>query len=256
MAEPELIEFVRKHIKDHGADALRKQLLQDGVAPEDIEEALVLAAAPPTTAVPRRKGRLGRLALMAGGALLGAAALMSLQKGKHPPAPPAGPEGGQVQPPGDPVFRGHYGYLLKLPNGYSATASFKDPGKTIETVYLYPTGTNPTHFIHEGLFGQLGIMRLEVAPRRVPQGLIGLETLQAWVTAQLRAEKSAYQNKPLNVNGMPGFLISVSEPFTSAKAYLVGQKVYYVLLTGKESPELNDLISSLAEVAPHDNPGK
>src|SRR5258708_16557321 len=44
--------------------------------------------------------------------------------------------------------------------------------RKMEVVYIFPKGTDPTNFGDEGLYAQLGILRLEVSSRRIPEGLI------------------------------------------------------------------------------------
>ena len=38
--DPELVDYLRKHLKEYGADALRSQLLSEGIPEEDIDSAL------------------------------------------------------------------------------------------------------------------------------------------------------------------------------------------------------------------------
>lgn len=247
VADSELVAYLRKHLPGYGEKALRAQLTKDGVPAADVEAALAELA----RSAGRPGGRKAALwAVLGGGVLLLLAGLMSVEK----PAPSAG---GASPAGGDPlVYRGHYGYILKTPRGYEAQAGFRDPHKTEEIVYLFPKGTDPQHFIHEGLYGHLGILRLEVSPRRVPQGFIGVDALKAGVTFQLDRQKHQYRARDLIVHGMPAFVINVEKPFRSVKAYLVGQKVRYTLTAGEDNAVFNEVLSSLLEASPHDRPGQ
>lgn len=259
--DPELLSYIRTHLKTHGAEAVRKQLLADGVEAARVDSALAEVSASPKKPGPPRRS-LAVFALSGGVLLLAIAGYLSMQKAPEPrqaSAPDSDrprPDTGLAQEQEDNVFRGHYGYMLKLPAGYGASGGFSDPGKTLEVVHLFPIGTDPTHFIHEGLYGQLGIVRMEVYPRRRPEGSIGLPGLKALALSRLQTERATYTTKPLMINGMAGIQVSSTEPFVYVKAYLVGQKVVYTITGGSESELFTNLLSSLLEVSPHDNPGK
>lgn len=251
-ADPQLVEFLRANLPSQGEAPLRKQLLEDGFSEKEITEALLLLEQDAQNA----RNKPLRYAAYGGALCLLLALVISVRK----PPPPSAPEGPPDAPAEflvqDSIFHGHYGYIFKLPPGYAAEGSFTDAGKTREAVHIFPRGTDRTHFIHEGLYGQLGILRLEVSPRRVPQGMIGLEALRAWVVRNLAAEKAVYTVRTTVVHEMPAFVSVVTEPFSSARAYVIGQKVYYTLVGGSENALFNDLLSSLIEVDPHDRPGR
>ncbi|HVE11866.1 MAG TPA: hypothetical protein VNI01_00610, partial [Elusimicrobiota bacterium] len=250
--------FVRENLKAHGADAVRRRLEDDGVAPDDIAAALAEAAPSPP-----KKARNRMLPLAAGAAVLAAIGAVLMGHGPQkekaggaaPPVPTAPDPYSDSSAPEERIFRGHYGYILKLPQGYEADADFADAGKIQEVVHFFPKGTDRQHLINEGLYGALGILRLEVSPRRVPQGLIDSPTLATWVTTKLARDKAKFEKRDQSVHGMQGFVIAESEPFASAKAYIVGQKVYYTLTAGSENSVFNAILSSITEVNPHDEPG-
>lgn len=264
MADPHLVDYIRQHAAAFGPEVLRQHLAAQGVPPAEVEAALTEAlpvmpplvavpappppgAVPPT--VPPRPRRASRAAV-AVGALAGGLGLMAVSffMGRQPAAPRPGAGGGKPAAPAEAsLFHGSYDFILKLPAGYAASDSFSDAERTMEVVYVYPQGTDPQHFIDDGLYDHLGILRLEVLPRRVPQGFIGMDTLKQWVTKQLDADKSLYEPKTTVVNGMPAFIVKVSRPFQSRKAYLVGEKVRYVLVGGYENPVFDEVLQTLAE---------
>jgi len=258
MANPELVQYIRQHLKIHGESAVRAQLLAEGIAPEEVDAAFA--------SIPKPKpklyvtGKPAVLALCAGAILIGIAAYVALVKPRSPDETSA-PEGGP-QKPGPAaaddagIFRGHYGYMFKLPPGYQAAGGFDDPLKSHEVVHIYPSGTNPTHFIHDGLYGQLGILRIEAAPRRRPDGSIGIETLKAVAFSRLKADRATYTSRTLFVNGLPALIVSVTQPFAQVKVYVVGQKVYYIVTAGADNELFNGILETLVEVAPHDSPGR
>ena len=260
VANPELVRYIRQHMKAHGESAIREQLLAEGIAPEEVDSAF--ACLPKPRQPLRAKGKRAILALCAGTALIGVAAYVAMQKPHSPdettpaqsnPPPPAA---GASSADETGIFRGHYGYMFKLPAGYEAVGGFDDPAKTHEVVHVYPRGTNPTHFIHEGLYGQLGILRIEASPRRRPDGIIGIEALKNVALSRLKADRATYTTRSLFVNGLPAFIISVTQPFAQVKAYLVGQKVYYIITAGADNELFNGILETLVETTPHDSPGR
>ncbi|MBI5242849.1 MAG: hypothetical protein HY922_04080 [Elusimicrobia bacterium] len=258
MPNPELVTYIRQHLKTFGEAAIREQLLADGIAQEEVD--LAFAAIIKPRKGPYVKGKLAIFAVCAGVILIAVAVFIGLEK---PPSPEeiaaqAAASRPPTSAPADDsgVFKGHYGYMLKLPTGYQAAGGFDDPMKTHEVAHLYPSGTSPTHFIHEGLYGQLGILRIEAAPRRRPQGMVGIETLKAIALSRLKLERATYTSRVIFVNGLPAFIVSTTQPFAQVKAYLVGQKVYYIVTAGEDNDLFNNILQTFVEAAPHDTPGR
>lgn len=265
MADQRIVSYIREHVASFGPEALRKHLLEQGVSEADLKEAMAEAmpvmpplvaipappppgALPPT--VPVKKKKASRAGIVVG-ALCGGLGLMalSLMMGREDkPQKPAEPPPASAEPS---IFRGSYEFILKLPAGYRAAGSFKDAEKTMEVVYVHPSGTDPQHFIDDGLYEHLGILRLEVIPRRVPQGFVGMDTLKEWVTRQLDTEKATYVPRTTVVNGMPAFIVTVSKPFQYRKAYIVGDKVRYTLIGGHQNPVFDEVLATIAETGGH-----
>ncbi|MDE2291744.1 MAG: hypothetical protein KGL53_06645 [Elusimicrobia bacterium] len=259
MADARLVDYIRQNAPAFGADVLRKHLLTQGVAPEDLEAAMseALPTMPPLVAIPAppppgaipptvpgRKRRKPKAAVIIG-ALAGGFGLMAVSyfMGNTPSQPPK-PSAAAEEPS---LFHGADDFILKLPAGYKATDTYSDAEKTVEVVYIYPEGTDPQQFIDEGLYGSLGILKLKVMPRRVPQGFIGMDALKSWVTQELLQDKADFQSKTTVVNGMPAFIVTVQKPFQSRKAYLVGEKVRYTLIGGYSNPVFDEVLQTLAE---------
>src|SRR5208282_1395215 len=116
--------------------------------------------------------------------------------------------------PNDPhqAFLGHYGYVLRLPLGYQSLSDFKDPEQKIEVVYLFPNGTDLNNLPNEGLYGPLGILRLEVSPRRIPGGNQGLELARNEVIKSLQQQKTVYSMRDTLVGGLQAIVINVGDP--------------------------------------------
>ncbi|TBR24802.1 hypothetical protein EPO15_03365 [bacterium] len=259
MADPHLVAYIREHAPAWGTDALKRHLLSQGVDAAQLDAALAEAAptltplvsvppapppgaSPPTAPGRRRASKAGLIV----GALCGGLGLMALSlfMGRTP-APdtkasaPAPEEAG--------LFHGRYGFIVKLPPGYEARSSFTDAEKTLEVVYIYRQGTDPQHFINEGLYEHLGILRIEVLPRRVPQGFVGMDALKDYVLRQLAADKSVFEQRATMVNGMPAFIVKVAKPFQIRRGYVVGDKVRYTVAGGFENPVFDQVLETLAE---------
>lgn len=265
MADPHLVAYIREHAPAWGTDALKRHLLAQGVDPAQLDAALLEAtpmltplvavppapppgATPPTA--PGRKRPASKAALVVG-ALCGGLGLMALSMfmGREPApadkAPATAPSGGEGEDGA--LFHGRYGFIVKLPPGYEARSSFTDAEKTLEVVYIYRQGTDAQHFIHDGLYEHLGILRLEVLPRRVPQGFVGMDALKDYILRQLAADKAQFEQRSTMVNGMPAFIVKILKPFQIRRAYIVGEKVRYTLVGGFENPVFDQVIETLAE---------
>lgn len=271
MADPKLVAYLRKTVPQYGADPVKEKLIEEGVSEAEIDEALAVAIKPA-----QRKTPLliyGGFALFAVGAAL---MLFSMDKGKPadkkeplavmPPSDPAAPGDPAAPPAADPTapapqpeaqkgpFMGHYGYLLQAPPGYATMRQFKELGNRTEVVFLFPEKTDPTNFVNEGLYGQLGILRLEVSPLKILQGTIGLDSLKGGITKTLNARGDTYTLSETKVGNLNGFVVNISAPFPLVQAFVVGTKVLYVFTGGVDDPVFRNTLLSLTEVSPHDKP--
>ena len=245
MPDPKLVAYLRKHVPRFG---------EEGVSESEVDEALAAAIKPP------KKMPLGVYAVC-GAVMLGAiAAYLSLDKAQTTPeagsSAAAPKEAVPAQPdPAKGPFMGYYGYLLQVPPGYSTQTGFKDLGNRTEVVFLFPEKTDPTNFGNEGLYGQLGIMRLEVSPLRIAQGTIGLDSLKAGISQTLNNRGDTYEMKDTTAGGgLPGFVVKITSPFPLVQAFIVGTKVMYVLTAGQDNDIFRNTVQSINELSPHDNP--
>lgn len=269
MADPHLVAYIREHAPAWGTDSLKRHLLAQGVDAAQLDAALLEAtptmtplvaippapppgAAPPTAPGRRKRGSKAGLIV---GALCGGLGLMALSlfmgREQAPDTKPPVAATGGGEPEDAALFHGRYGFIVKLPPGYEARSSFTDAEKTLEVVYIYRQGTHAQHFIHDGLYEHLGILRLEVLPRRVPQGFVGMDALKDFVLRQLASDKSQFEQRSTMVNGMPAFIVKILKPFQIRRAYIVGEKVRYTLVGGFENPVFDQVIETLAETGSH-----
>ncbi|MBI3548878.1 MAG: hypothetical protein HY078_07560 [Elusimicrobia bacterium] len=248
--DPELVDYLRKNIKKYGVDALKSQLMSEGISEDDIESAI--------EATTRRKLSNKRLVPLIVGASAALTLLVLLVLFSRKPSKPIAPVNmsGQfdkkaVSGPAGPSrpFIGHSGYVLQLPPDYSAVSDFKDLSRKMEIVYLFPKGTDPQNFGDEGIYGQLGILRMEVSSRRIPEGMISMEAVRRGVSRTLQNRRATFTSREVQVGGMPAIIINITEPFPLTQSFVLGSKVIYVLTGGLEDQRFTGVLESLREVS-------
>jgi hypothetical protein len=233
MVQPEIIAYLRANLKKHPIDQLREQLASEGVSELDFNEALKAAM---------QKKNAARLFLAAGLAVLGAAAglmLMSPDPETTLPEMPKAPE--------ESAFVGHSGYVIRLPRDYMAVASFKDAKKTWEVVHFCKIGTDPTNFLNEGLFAQLGIVRLDVEPNTLAGNLNDVEMLSRIVTRRLQARGDKFVIKNLQVSSLRGIQITTELPNPGVEAFILGQRFLYRFTAGQVDEIYLEIVNSLRD---------
>lgn len=237
----DLVVYFRKHLKKFGEEALTNRLLEEGVDAQQIALALAEAKRPPQ---PMKKA----LPLMISGFSLLFACLYFAQDQKPAEKRPRATQAASSEPR---PFLGSYGYVVQPPPGYENFSEFRDSSRTQEVVYFFPSGTDPAQFGHEGLYGQLGIIRLEVSPRRIPDGRLGIEQIRSAMAARLNARKVPFTERELLVSQFPAILINIAEPVNLTQTFVIGRRVLYVLTAGKEDQLYLDMLASLQEVSSH-----
>jgi hypothetical protein len=255
-ARAEVVEYLKGNLKKFPADALRAQLAKEGVTDAEFDAALREALKPPpaepTKVRARASGILARVLMFAGlGAIVAAAALAIFQK------PAAGPGGDTAAASaaatttqagsGESGFVGHSGYVIKLPPGYAAVQRFKDERKTVEVVHFCKADTDPTNFLDEGLFGQLGIVRLRVEPSPIPDDLHGLENLTALVQQRAAARGEKFALKNLQISTMRGVQLTYEAPFPRVESFLLGRNMLYSFTAGEDDDIYRSLLESLRD---------
>lgn len=260
MADPKLVAYLRQNVPKYGEQPIKDKLIEEGLTETEVDEALAVAIKPERKKKPTLVIALGFSIFVIGAVLV----FFSLEKpvpatgGVERPAV-GGAEPGTAPPPSAPVvpkgpLLGHYGWMLQVPPGYATQTAFKDLGNRTEVVYFFPEGTDPTNFVNEGLYGQLGIMRLEVSPLRIAQGTIDIDSLRGGITQTLNKRGDTYELKDTSAGGLRGFVVRISSPFPLTQAFVVGSKVMYVLTSGVDEPKFQNLLQGLTEVSPHDRP--
>lgn len=242
-AKPEIVVYLRQHLKQFTAAQLRAQLAQEGVSDMEFDEALKEAKLPPPPA--KKSGLAAKIFLAGGLAAVIIAALVSLSK--KPDEETSGPPSAPPVMPSESGFVGHYNEVVRLPKEYTAVQNFQDEAKTIELVYFCKAGTDPTQFLNEDLFGQLGIVRLRVEPREFSDDLDGLAALTHVVTSRAAARGEKYALKNIQISSMRGIQLNYDMPDARVEAFILGDKVLYIFMAGEEDETYRDILNSLRD---------
>ncbi len=252
MPRADVVAYLRANLKKFPEDVLRHQLHTEGVEDHEFDEALAEVKKPkaaPTKAKATASKKLARLLMASGVCVLSGALILGfLQKRKKTGA--AAAAGDTSVPPTAATEKGYVGasgYVVRLPDGYSAVQSFMDDKKTVERVHFCKVGTDPTNFLDEGLFGQMGIVRLTVQPSPIPDDLNGIDSLTQSVTARAQARGEKFTLKNIQVSSMRGVQVTYDAPFPRVEAYLLGHNVLYSFFAGQEDEIYRTLLQSLRD---------
>ena len=247
MLRPEVVQYLRENLPKHSVDALRRQLHEEGVSEIDFEHSLADALRGPKSAPTSRKknpaSKASRLALMGGLVLVTGAVLFAFSRISSSPAPAPEPAAAS----GESGFVGAHGWVVRLPADYAGVSEFKDSSKTDEIVHFAKRGTDPTNFLDEGLYGQMGIVRLEVAPSQFPPNLTGAASLANAVRNKTAAHGEKYIMKTIQIGTLPGVQVNIQSPFPRVEAYILGRNDLYFFSGGQEDEIWRDIVLSLRD---------
>lgn len=250
----DVIAYLRENLKRFPIDQLRAQLSADGVSDYEIDEALRIVLRAPTAAsginkaAPKNKAP-ARLLIAGGVVIVGIVAVLVATGSRTPSAPPAEPTAAPTASAVEGGFVGRGGWVIGLPKDYSAIQGQADPKRSAEVVHFARGGTDPTNFLHEGLFGQLGIVRLEVRPSPLAGTLSGPDSLSATISGRLAANGDKFTVKPLQVGSLRGVQFTIEPPNAGVEGYLLGRQLMYRFTAGQEDEIYRELVNSLRD--PH-----
>lgn len=246
MVRDEVVEYLRQNLARFKLEELRQQLQSEGVSERDFEDSLREAQRTKRSAAGKTRQPPNPKLLAALGAifLVGLALIltMSTDGGKRP-----GEEPLPQSQAGESGFVGHRGWVVRLPAAYMGLTTFKDAHKTHETVYFCKRGTDPSQFLDEGLYGQLGIVRVEVLPTPFFPNPAGIAQLTNAVSRKLAANGEKFTVKPLQIGRLTGIQVQVEAPYPRIEAYLVGQRDLYFFFAGQEDDIWRDIVMSLRD---------
>lgn len=248
MIRPEVVQYLRDNLPKFSVEALRRQLHEEGVSDVDFEHCLADALRGPKTVPTSRtkkktSSKPARLALVGGVVLIVGAALYALSQKSAPPPPAEAPP----SPSGESGFVGADGWVVRLPKDYVGFSQFKDSSKTDELVHFAKRGTDPTNFLDPGLFGEMGIVRLEVAPSEFPANLTGAASLANAVRRKTEAHGEKYVMKNIQIGTLPGVQVNIQAPFPRVEAYILGENDLYFFYGGQEDDVWRDIVLSLRD---------
>jgi len=172
-------------------------------------------------------------------ALAGVLALLNRKPAPSVPVPASYPK--------ESAFLGRSGYVIGLPPGYATLQEFKDAQKRVEVVHFFKAGTDPTSLLDEGLYGELGIVRLEVSPNDFSPDLNGLAQLTELVKSRALRRGEKFTVKNLALSPLRGVQFNFDAPFARVEAYILGQKVLYSFMAGQDDEIYRALINSLRD---------
>lgn len=252
MVRPEVVEYLKQNLQKFPVEDLRRQLYAEGVSDIDFEQCLTEALRAPKPVPTSRKtvkkpaSKAAKLMLIAGLALIGGVGLYALsQKSPAPAAPAAAPE--PAASTGESGFVGAHGWVVRLPKDYVGMSEFKDSSKAVETVHFCKRGTDPTNFLNDGLFGQMGIVRLTVLPSEFPPNPTGAANLANAVSRKTTAHGEKFVMKSIQIGTLPGVQVNVQAPFPRVEAYVLGQGDLYFFYAGQEDDIWRDIVLSLRD---------
>jgi hypothetical protein len=248
MPRPDVVEYLREHLKNFPIETLRKQLAEEGVTDADFNDSLTEAERTPAPTKPKsppaKPANVAALAfLVIGVALILAIGVYAIsQKPKLAPL-----EGNTENPSGESAFIGHAGWIVRLPKDYAGVSDFTDSSKRSQVIYFCKKGTDPTNFLNEGLFGQLGIVKLEVLPTQFPNNPTGIASLSRMASDKYTRSGEKFTMKNMQVATLPGVSVTVLSPFPRVEAFVLGQEQMYFFSAGQEDDIWRDIVLSLRD---------
>ena len=250
MIRPDVVDYLKEHLSAFPVEELRRQLAEEGVTEIDLQDSLAEALrAPKTTArseskAPRRETSRAALVFLALGVL--AVFVVGLLVFSSKPEP-VSREGNTQNPTGESGFIGHRGWVVRLPKDYIGVSDFKDKTRAHQIVYFCKKDTDPTNFLNEGLYGQLGIVKLEVLPTQFPNNPTGLANLSKMAAAKYNRAGEKFAMKNMQVATLPGVQVNVLAPFPRVEAFVLGADELYFFYAGQEDDVWRDIVLSLRD---------
>ncbi len=249
MIRPDVVDYLKEHLPGHPVEVLRKQLADEGVSDADFTDSLAQALRAPKT---ERTGVKTKSKAASAAALLflGVGVLVIVGVGMFAlsqKSPETAAEGNTQTGSGESGFIGHAGWVVRLPKDYVGVSDFRDSSKSHQIVFFCKKGTDPTNFLNEGLYGQLGIVKLEVMPTQFPNNATGLANLSRMAQQKYTNAGEKFAVKNLQIATLPGIQVTVLSPFPRAEAFVLGEKHLYFFYAGQEDEVWRDITLSLRD---------
>lgn len=244
---PEVVAYLQENLPKYPVEELRRQLYAEGVSDIDFQDCLAAALRAPRTEAKKKpaaaqNNRAAKVFLAVGVLTILGVGLFALSRKADSKADAAAASEG-----GESGFVGPSMWVVRLPQGYVGLTSFKDPRRTHEVVHFCPKGTDPTNLLNEGLYGQLGVVRLEVFPSPFPDNPTGVSTMALRVQNRLTAQGEKFAIKNIQVGSLPGIQVNVLAPFPRVEGYVLGKNSLYYFYAGQEDSVWRDIVLSLRD---------
>jgi hypothetical protein len=256
MIRAEVVEYLRENLPKCSVEEMRLQLESEGVADVDFQDSLAEAARGPRTKAPRkppaRSGSRARLLILAGFALIAGVALVALASRRVAPAPADVSDAADSAESG---YVGPQGWVVRLPKGYvgvSKSDAPSDSEQTDDVIYFCPRGTDPTNFIDKGLYGQLGIVRMEIVTSQFPPNLTGASALADAVARKTKRRGETFVMKNIQIGTLPGVQVNIQSPYPRVEAYVLGQSDVYFFYGGEDDEIWRAIVFSLRDARTED----
>ena len=244
MLRPDVVDYLKNHLKSFPVEVLRKQLTDEGVLDADFNDSLSAALRTPTT-VSQRTSTKPKVSIAAIAFLcVGVAIILAIGMYALPQKPKLSSTEGNT---GESAFIDHAGCVVRLPKDYVGVSDFADSSKQHQIVYFCKKGTDPTNFLNEGLFGQLGIVKLEVLPTQFPNNPTGLANLSRMAAGKYKNTGEKFSMTNMQVATLPGVSVTVLAPFPRVEAFVLGQEHMYFFSAGQEDDIWRDIVLSLRD---------
>lgn len=248
MLRPDVVEYLKDHLRGFPVETLRKQLADEGVTDADFDDSLAAALREPAAAKKTVKTKVKSSFAAIAFVCIGVAIILSIGLYAVSQKPRLNSnDGNKENPSGESAFIGHAGWVVRLPKDYIGVSDFKDSSKRHQIIYFCKKGTDPTNFANEGLFGQLGIVKLEVMPTQFPNNPTGIATLSRLAAGKYKNAGEKFSMKNTQVATLPGVSVTVLAPFPRAEAYVLGQNHMYFFSAGQEDDIWRDIVLSLRD---------
>lgn len=247
-AREDVVVYLQTHIKEFPVEELRRQLATEGVTDAEFDEALKQAQKAPAKKAPSPRAVMGRLLVFVGFITIALAVVIALKGSGDEPQRASGP----ASAPGSPAasaYLGKAGWVVKLPAGYAATQNFKGSVAGLETVHFHRAGLDRASLLDEGLYGPLGIVRLDVQDDPFASTLSPVDSVTSAVSAKARERGEKFSTKPVQISSLKGVQFTYDAPRARVETYVVGESSLYTFFAGQEDEIFREILLSLRETS-------
>lgn len=254
-AREDVVTYLQAHLTEFPVEELRRQLRTEGVTDAEFDEALKSTLRAPGGAVkapapkkPSAKSAVGKVILGIGVVSIMLAAVIAVmgpgetEKASGPAS--AAPGAGAAAS----AHVGRSGWVARLPAGYATTPSPRN-SERMESVYFHRAGLDSASLLDEGLFGPLGIVRLDVQNNPFGDTLSPVDTVATVAAAKARERGEKFVQKPVQVSTLKGVQFAFDAPNARVETYVIGQRNLYAFYAGQDDDVFREILLSLRDTA-------